>query len=107
MSKKQQRRTKTNQQAESESLARYAKQQAFGYTLRFTEMLELGKSSHGAWSRKQLKVATGTKYPKTGWRRKREGLFAPDSVAAEFIALKDRHLSSKDSSSNSPPPPKT
>jgi len=85
-------KAKHNPNAEAESLAAYSPERKHGYSIEFTEMMGLGMSVHGSWSHRQLLIATGARYPAAGWRRKREGLFAPDSVSAEFIALKDKHL---------------
>ena len=56
------------------------------------EILELGKSSQGGWSRKQLELL-GVAWPAPrGWQRKVIGRRFKRSIVVKFLALQDEHL---------------
>lgn len=60
------------------------------------QILEQGKSSKGAWSKRQfhaLGIETkGDGMPLTGWKKRIIGTNVPDEKIYNFLALKDRHL---------------
>jgi hypothetical protein len=55
------------------------------------EHLELGKSSNGAWSVRQMKMLD-VNHKKTGWQKRAIGKEYPTELIEQFIALKDQHL---------------
>jgi len=62
------------------------------------EVLELGLSSNGGWSNKQLKLL-GVKTPlRKGWKELLIGTFHNESTIDLFLKMKDAHLPEDDGS---------
>ncbi len=56
------------------------------------EIFDLGKSSNGSWSGKQLALFGVTISFNKGWKRTIIGHHWPRETISQFINLKDKHL---------------
>jgi len=60
------------------------------------DLIQAGRSRRGAWTRKQLALIGVAWPPPKGWKRRIIGEPILESVATEFVALRDCHLPSTD-----------